>query len=336
MAKRKRLVSTPSSGGGAQPARMVSRAPIADVAADAARTGAFEEMRHELSSARTEGRLVLTVPLEAINVDYLIRDRLTLDPEEMAILRDSISRRGQQTPIEIIEYPADESGPQYGLISGLRRFRALQDLSKEDPVRFGTVKALLRQPKDSSDAYIAMVEENEVRATLGFYEKAHLAVAAAEAKIFPDTRAAVSALFGALPKSKKSKVNSFVLLVETLGSAVRFPAHIPEHLGLKLVKAIKKDSDFGPALRSKLIAGSAETFSDERTLLEDALRSDHPRGSRRKTSDAAPQGVEVAPGIWLAEKKASPRAKTREVSLSGRAVTKDFLSQLQHWIASRS
>lgn len=336
MAKRKRLVSTPSSSVDAQPARVVSRAPISDVAADAARTGAFEEMRNELSNARIEGRLVLAVPLDSINVDYLIRDRLTLDPEEMATLRDSILRRGQQTPIEIIECRSDGTGPQYGLISGLRRFKVLQDLSKEDPARFGTVKALLRHPKDASDAYIAMVEENEVRAMLGFYEKAHLAVAAAEAKIFADPRTAVATLFGALPKSKKSKVNSFVVLVEALGTAVRFPAHIPEHLGLKLVKAIKENPDFGVALRCGLLAKPAEAPTDERALLETSLRTGHTRPASKTTDNPGQQGVEVAPGIWLAEKKAGPRPNNIEVSLSGSAVTQDFLVHLQRWIAARS
>ena len=53
----------------------------------------------------------------------------------------------------------------YGLISGWRRLTALQALHAETgEARFATVQALVRRPETAADAYVTMVEENEIRA----------------------------------------------------------------------------------------------------------------------------------------------------------------------------
>lgn len=86
-----------------------------------------------------------------------MRDRIGLDAAEMAPLVESLRTRGQQTPVEVVAL----EGGRYGLISGWRRVQALRRLCAEtgDAARFGTVLALLRQPRDAAEAYVAMVEE---------------------------------------------------------------------------------------------------------------------------------------------------------------------------------
>ena len=98
-----------------------------------------------VESARAEGRLLQAVPLEAIDLGYLVRDRL-LDPlnEEMDSLKQSLRARGQQTPVELV---ALEGAPGYGLISGLRRVTALRQLYEETgEARFATALARLIRP----------------------------------------------------------------------------------------------------------------------------------------------------------------------------------------------
>ena len=125
MAKRKRL--TPPNPGylDATPApeakSMFAAAPIADVAREAASSAAIDEMAETLSRARTEGRMVLSLPLADIQLDYLVRDRTLVDDAEMTALMDSLRARGQQTPVEV----TDLGGGRYGLISGWRRCQAL-------------------------------------------------------------------------------------------------------------------------------------------------------------------------------------------------------------------
>ena len=102
MAKRRRLTPLPSmpseTGGdtsldtGPRPAlgpgldagpRHGPRAPIGQVAGEASALAALAEVSGALRSAQEEGRMVLSLPLDAIVEDHLIRDRLEAEPEAM-------------------------------------------------------------------------------------------------------------------------------------------------------------------------------------------------------------------------------------------------------------
>ena len=138
MAKRKRLSPDPMMGRAVatqegKPAFPMSmpahrpRPPIAGVAGDSASAAAAEELADALRRAREDGRMVIEVPLEAVQLDYLMRDRITADSEEMRTLTESLRLRGQQTPVEV----ADLGGGRFGLISGWRRLNALKGLAAE-------------------------------------------------------------------------------------------------------------------------------------------------------------------------------------------------------------
>ena len=146
------------------------------------------------TAGRPRPRAVWCSPcrLAAVEAAHLVRDRVVLAEDEMAALSDSLRARGQQTPIEVMELDAG----RYGLISGWRRLTALQQLHAETgDAAFASIKALLRRREDLSAAYVAMVEENEIRADLSFYERARIAVQAAAAGVYPDTHTAVQSSF---------------------------------------------------------------------------------------------------------------------------------------------
>jgi ParB family chromosome partitioning protein len=260
-----------------------SRPPIADISGDASMQAALAEVSDELRSARTEGRMVLTLPLDAIDETHLVRDRVALEAEEMDVLRDSLIARGQQTPIDV----TDLGNGRYGLISGWRRLSALRGLlSDTGDARFSKVKALVRSLEGRSDAYISMVEENEIRAALSFYERARIAVKAAEQGIYPSTHIAVQSLFSAARAPKRSKIMAFTTLVETLDDDLRFPQALPEKIGLALVSALQG----GPQVRQKLLAllavvPPADALA-ERALLDDFLRH-RPKLKAKLDSDKA-------------------------------------------------
>ncbi|MEP5186983.1 ParB/RepB/Spo0J family partition protein, partial [Tateyamaria sp.] len=283
MAKRKRLspapafeIPDPLAGSGELETKAMNgwvgtRAPIADVAGDAARHAALEEVSAELHSARAEGRMVLRLPLDAIEANHLVRDRVAVDEDDMLSLTDSLRDRGQQTPIEVV----DLGQGRYGLISGWRRLMALQALQAEAPedARFAYIQALVRSPNGAPDAYRAMVEENELRANLSFYERARIAVKAAEEGVYESPKHAVQSLFLSVRRAKRSKILSFTELVE-LDDQLSFPSAIPEKLGLALVGAMRAQ----PAFKVKLIAhlGKARPLADaaaERAVLERCMRA---------------------------------------------------------------
>jgi ParB family chromosome partitioning protein len=342
MAKRKRLSPAALTGGTEMPADLETkardgwvgvrprtpRAPIAKVSGDAATRSAFEEVASELQAARAEGRMVAKLPLSSIEAGHLVRDRLAMDDEDMAVLTASLRDRGQQTPIEVVELGAG----RYGLISGWRRLMALRALQEEstEAERFGHVHALIRNPEDAAAAYRAMVEENEVRANLSFYERARIAVKAAEEGVHPNPKTAVQALFAAARAPKRSKIVAFTELVAALDDVLRFPAAIPEKLGLALVAALQADTGARRRLQEALRKADPQDPATERQVLEQALSEQGTRpAAREAVARSAEEGAEeLAPGIRLA-------AGRKRIVLSGAAVDADLLEDLRAWIVAR-
>jgi ParB-like chromosome segregation protein Spo0J len=338
MARRKRLDPLPQIGATDLPTEEVrapevkamglpSAVPIARVAADAARDAAFEEMAEVLRRARIEGRLIQDLPLDAIETEHLVRDRIAAaapgpaaadrDAAGLDPLVESLRARGQQTPIEVVAL----AGGRYGLISGWRRVQALRRLRDEtgDGQRFGRVLAILRQPRDAAEAYVAMVEENEIRLGLSHYERARIVARAVEAGVFPDAQTALRRLFASGSRARRSKIGSFLGVVAALDGALRFPAALGERLGLRLAERLAAEADFGPALCRRLAEVAPATPEAEAALLGVALqRGGHP--------PAPPPPAEVAPGIRLA-------AVGRDgLSLSGPGVDGAFRARLVDWL----
>ena len=293
------------------------RAPIAQVAGDAAAQSALDTLAEEMATARRDGRLVVALPLDAVSADHMVRDRMALDPAEMEVLKTSLRARGQQMPIEVV---ALEEG-RYGLISGWRRLKALRALHAETgEARFATIQALVKPLDGVSDGYVAMVEENEIRVGLSYYERARLACEAARLGVYDSPSRAVQVLFAAGSPAKRSKIGTFIRLHQALGEALSFPAEIPERLGLALATALEADPHFGPRLRDMLRKTPPADAAAERAALERALK----KASRRPASDP----IEIAPGLKL------ERRKGRAV-VSGRAVTPELLADLEAWLRSR-
>ena len=309
-------------------------APIADVARDAAATSAMAEMADTLRRAREEGLIVQRVPLAQIRLDHLVRDRIAVDDDEMAALVASIRARGQQAPIELVAL----AGGGYGLISGWRRCRALALLQAETGEdRFAAALALIRRPDGAAEAYQAMVEENEIRVGLSYYERARIAVKATEQGVYEDERAALRALFASASRPKRSKIGSFMTLVHGLGEALRFPEALPERRGLALAKLLEGDAGAAARLRAALEAAAPASPEAEQSALDQLLAGSG--SSQPKSSSAAPAPVsapasdtpaiarELGNGIWMRS------AANGEITLSGPGLTPERRARLRDWLS---
>ena len=328
MAKRKRLSPTAivpgapdleTKSGSGWVGYGVRRPPIADVSGEAAQIAAFEEVAEELHQARSEGRMVLRLPLSSVVPGHLVRDRADVDADDMEALKACLRDRGQQTPIEVV----DLGSGQYGLISGWRRLMALQALSEEDQSTgaFGHVLALIRAPETAEEAYRAMVEENEIRDDISFYARASIAVKAAEQGVYPSTKAAVQSLFAAARAPKRSKIIAFTTLFEALDDHLRFPTAIPEKLGLPLASAVQDRPDFRDELIGSLRDAAASDAPTERGVLERMLK-------KKRVTTKAPLVEKVASGITL-------EAGKGRVTLAGKGVSAALLTDLRAWLRAR-
>ena len=310
--------AAPASGFGPLDA---GRPPIARVAADAAGAAALEEMAETLRRARDDGRLALELPLAAIAADHLTRDRLPAEDEDMAALRESLRAHGQRMPIEVTPLLADPAagGLPYGLISGWRRLVALRTLHAEtgDP-RFATVRALVRRPETAADAYVAMVEENEIRVGLSHYERARVAALAARRGVFASEKQALLALFGSASRAKRSRIRAFLELYHALDGSLRFPAQLPERLGLALVERVRAE---GPERIAAAVAGADPRSPEaERALLAELLAPT--RSPARSPAPAEP----LRAGVSLEQ---ALRGRTLTLRLRGEGVTPAFAAEVR-------
>ena len=359
MAKRKRLTpaqpsyletapETKSALGGP----MASTAPIAQVASDAAAQSALSELSAVLEAARSDGRLIERIALDQIDESHLVRDRLEQDEDEMGALMASLRARGQQTPIEVVALSDRPDGKTHGLISGWRRLSALKRLyaAGSEP-NFATVKALVIQPETAQDAYVAMVEENEIRVNLSHYERARIAVRALREGVYPNQKMALQGLFANATRAKRSKIGSFVALVEALDAVLMFPVAINEKLGLALVREITRDPTFTDALISHLRAGPRNTPVEELRILSAAVSTAENMALTRQSeaeSDAVPVNTgprireplpakderintQIAPGLRLGYTPGK-----HKIELSGAGVDDSLIQELRAWLRQRA
>ena len=290
MAKRKRLspaMLTPDAPIAA-PETKSARVPIADVANDAALTNALMELSDKISTARQEERWIEKIKLDAVVSEYLVRDRVAIDPEEMTTLKNSLRASGQQTAIEVVPY-----GPEtFGLISGWRRLAALRELALEGGT--DTVLAIIRQDDDAKASYQAMVDENEIRAGLSFYERGRIVAQAVDEGAYASDKDALSALFQAVPRAKRSKIGSFVRVVRALDDVLQFPTALSERLGLALAQALGADAGFAGKLRKKLEAAHPQTASAEIAVITAAMKGPSKKTAKSETV-LLPSGLQYMP-----------------------------------------
>ncbi len=360
MARRKRLSLETKSMGGVEPPAPAApppprfapnlppaasrSAPIAQVAGDSAAQAALEHLTRELEAARASGRLILSLPLSAVEANHLTRDRMQIAHEDMEDLIASLRARGQQVPIEVTALP----GGRYGLISGWRRLSALRYLNAQsEGTQFGTILALTREPQSLAETYRAMVEENEIRAGISYYERARIAALVAEAGVYPDARAAIAGLFAAASKAKRSKIGSFLSLYEGLGPHLRFGPAISERLGLALARALDQTPGFARKLADRLRKAEAQSAAEELALLDKALNAGAETTPPAPQASAAPGAppseappptrkpparIEVRPGVWLETSGGFTRAT---LTLSGPKVDGPLRDRLIDWLQGK-
>lgn len=189
--------------------------PIAQVAADAAAQASAEYADARAAAAQdqvdaeryrtalADGLVVERVLLQEIVAEELSRDRIKVDPEAMDELKQSIRLRGLRLPIDLFPLKNPEPGETYGLISGWRRlmaYRALQAETGDDS--FATIPAFVRSIGTGANAYVAMVEENEIRSNLSHYERGRVVVMAVGHGAFETIEEAVNTLYQAGSKAK--------------------------------------------------------------------------------------------------------------------------------------
>ncbi|EBA02750.1 ParB-like nuclease [Rhodobacterales bacterium HTCC2150] len=276
-------------------------APISQVAAETAQMQSALSTQEREATARNQhdadahreaveqGRVIDLIALDEINENALVRDRTILDASELTELKNSIASHGLRLPIEVFR---KEGEKPFGLISGYRRMHAFRELfALTGDAKYQTIKAIIRDPDALGGTITAMVEENEVRASLSHYERGRIAVIAAQQGVFPTAAEAVNQLFNAGSKAKRSKIRSFSLIFEELGDMLEFPEDLREKDGLRVATALRAGGE--ARFREALADGNPANAKEEWACLEvvaqefEAEAVPQTKGGRPKTRTPA-------------------------------------------------
>jgi hypothetical protein len=205
---------------------------------------------------------------------------------------------------------------------------ALRQLRDEDSLKFGSILALLRKPTEASDAYLAMVEENEIRVGLSYFERARIAAKAVEHGVYSSEKAALLTLYHAASRAKRSKIRSFLAVVQALDGHLQFPSALGERLGLVLAKAIEDDSDITQRLRVALQQADITSAEEEQAVLQAALVfRGEAEGRAIKTVTKSP--LDTIPSD---SKIVVTEQDDGSLTLSGGGVTRALRPALEAWL----
>ena len=360
MAKRKRL-EAPSADAlkeieegfareTSQPGPLGPMPPIAQIASEAAAGSSAlsgeERLRATRDAADAEryrraleaGLVVQELRVIDIAPAAISRDRMAVNTEEMEELIASIRAHGLRLPIEVFESePNPEIKiPQYGLISGWRRLMAMTSLMVETRGEsFTTIKAIVRPRGSAAEAYVSMVEENEIRSNLSQYERGRIAVLATGQGAFGSVEEAVNALFHAGSKAKRSKIRAFAELHEELGDMLTHADKLSEKQGLRIVNAIR--AGLSEHLRDALATGQAmgvdRDAASEWALMEPIIVKSEaldkplkapgrPRQSPPRRTEEGENYVRLANGITMMRDRDS---RSHYIRLEGRVVNDELI-----------
>lgn len=285
-------------------AEAATMAPVVDAEtrAQAAKDSADAKLLRESTEA---GLLIHEIPIDEIRPDDLVRDRATLIEEEMNELRSSIAANDLRLPIEVYELENPDGIVRYGIISGYRRymaFRQLFDVTRA--TRYATIKCLIREPGSASNAFAAMVEENEVRAGLSPYERGRIAGLTVQMGVYASTDEAVNTLFASASKAKRSKIRSFALIFEELGDMLTYPEVLSEKQGLRLSAALRGGGagDLRAALDDVIVEAPGDEWAvldPVVTKFEENARDDTRGGRPAKKPRSRPQQTTTSSGFTV-------------------------------------
>jgi ParB family transcriptional regulator, chromosome partitioning protein len=213
-----------------------------------------------------------------------------------------------------------------------KRLTVIRALSQETGASaFATIRALVRHPTQASEAYVAMVEENEIRVGLSYYERARIVLKSFEQGVFGSEKKALYGLFSTASKAKRSKIGSFITVVRHLDGALVFPVRLPERLGLVLARALEADDRLAGRIAARLGQARPADAAAEQALIAAILAPPVAEAEvdATPTLDRPKDAEEIAPGVYLQTGGGLLRPR---YTLSGPRVDPDFLARLVLWL----
>lgn len=233
--------------------------------AEAAIRAENDALAHEHVRLKKAGLITDLVPLDAIGMDKLTRDRTDTRDPEIDELKRSIAEIGLSNPIRV-----EQVGDVYELIQGYRRITAYRELLAETgDEKYARIPAGINaKGEDILRLYRRMVDENLVRRGVSFGEMAQLALRYRNED--PNVESydqGVERLYASSGRQKRSYIKSFVRLLVAANGGLHHVDAIPRALGLSAVKRLDETERAKALLRDMLAEQEGRSAEEEQALL---------------------------------------------------------------------
>ena len=262
-----------------------SHAPVGGITRTLGSITQKMERAQELERQLTEGQTIIEVDPALVDASF-VRDRLSIDAEEIAELVTQIRDHGQQVPVLLRPHPA--SPGRFQVAYGHRRLAAIKQLGIK-------LRAVVRDLTDEK-LVVSQGQENNARKNLSYIERA-LFAARLEDRSF-SREVIMSAL--AVDKAAVSKMMSVVRalpqeLIEAIGAA-------PETGRRRWMELAEKVGDIDlPALMKWLRGEAARRITSDQRF-QAALET---ANGAREPED---KSMEIASGLPVRFSESAQRA----------------------------
>jgi ParB family transcriptional regulator, chromosome partitioning protein len=228
-------------------------------------------LAHEHVRLKKLGLITDLIPVDAIRVGKLTRDRRPDRDPELDELKTSIRAIGLSNPIRV-----EQTEDGYELVQGFRRLMAYRELHDETgEEQFARIPAGLLPRGESLDSlYRRMVDENLVRRDISFAEMGMLVLNYMEDHPAEgvDLHLVTERLYSSANRQKRGHIRTFVRMMQDIGHALRHPEAIPRALGSDLVRKFEEDDGLAAQVAAQLnLLPEVATAEEELGVLRAAL-----------------------------------------------------------------
>jgi hypothetical protein len=159
---------------------------------------------------------------------------------------------------------------------------------------------------------------------LSYYERARIAGRTVGQGVYPDAGTALRELFRSASRAKRSKIRSFLTVVDALDGTLYFPEALGERLGLALAKALEADPSLAGRIAEALEAATPDNAESEQATISAVMR-----GPKQGRAVVAPTRERIAEGVDLAT------GSDGTLTLRGRGVDAELRAALITWLKQR-
>ena len=233
--------------------------------AEAAIRAENDALAHEFVRLKKAGLITDRIPVDAVRMDKLTRDRTEGRDAEIDELKRSIREIGLSNPIRV-----ERAGDTYELVQGYRRLTAFRELLAETgDADFAQIPAgIMADGADRLRLYRQMVDENLVRRGVSFGEMAQLAISYRnEAPEVESYDQAVEQLYASSGRQKRHYIKGFARLLIALEGSLKHVEALPRAQGLAVLKRIEDREGQADRLVAMLAARPDRDAEAEQAVL---------------------------------------------------------------------